>query len=851
MSTATDDSTTTRGSELESAFKEPMTLDPARTTDLVDLAEHPDRPPPSVLAAVALMAAATLGMQVALTRLFSFLYWHHFAFMIIAIGLLGFGAAGSWLARSEERFTTPTAAGVFAGGAALACTFAVLEYLLMGPYVRFAPLSIGDEPAQIVWLLLLYLLVLLPFLSLGLAQGSLLSAWRASAHRIYAADLLGAGAGCLIALAVLSVLSARETLLACGGASAASASLLWWASQRRGLAVGAVVVAACAAAAIASGWVSSLPLIPAPSKEMEAAFFDLEGDLREEPLLDLTLSSATIRLDIGPVSYIPFTFGGSIAVPDERRIVPTRFVFQDASAPTLLQSIRNPRRLSFLGRTSQSLAYRIRDSPRVAVIGAGGGPDVQIALHHGASSVTAVELNPEMLSLGRDIFRDFVHGLYARPNVEPIAAEGRHFLGRTDQHFDVLQMSGVDTFAALVTGAHAMAESYLYTLEAARAILQVLEPDGLHTNSRHLLDPPRETLRLVATMRDALLLDGADDPGDHLFVMSAGPWATTLVSRRPFLEAELVTLRAWVDELGWQVLLDPNGSGKEPFQMAIHAAHAERQRYFASYPYDVDPVRDDAPFFFQYYRWGHLMTARASDGPYEITALPVGVLVLVASLVQLTLLSALLIGAPLWGRRSALRAQPHRGAHLVFFAALGLGFMALEIPSIQMFTVFLGHPIYSMAVTLASLLIFSGLGAMLAGRSLAAPATVVGRAVTGIALWAVVTTVALQPLLELVLGWPLPLRALVTALWLAPAALCAGAPLPTAVRALANDHPAFVPWAWGTNACFSVLGSLGAVLIAMQTGFRVTLLLGAAVYLAGYAVWRRVPQARAISQPLS
>jgi hypothetical protein len=124
-------------------------------------------------------------------------------------------------------------------------------------------------------------------------------------------------------------------------------------------------------------------------------------------------------------------------------------------------------------------------------------------------------------------------------------------------------------------------------------------------------------------------------------------------------------------------------------------------------------------------------------------------------------------------------------------------------------------------------------------------------ALSGIALWAVVTTVALQPLLELVLGWPLPLRALVTALWLAPAALCAGAPLPTAVRALANDHPAFVPWAWGTNACFSVLGSLGAVLIAMQTGFRVTLLLGAAVYLAGYAVWRRVPQARAISQPLS
>ena len=149
--------------------------------------------------------------------------------------------------------------------------------------------------------------------------------------------------------------------------------------------------------------------------------------------------------------------------------------------------------------------------------------------------------------------------------MHPIVSEGRHFLGRSQETFDLVQMSGVDTFAALASGAYAMSENYLYTIEAAEAVLHALEPDGLYTNSRWYLDPPRETLRLVAVLVEALRRDGAEDPARHLFVMKADTWATALLSRRPFRDDELATLRAWTAEQGWSVVLDPDGSGARPF----------------------------------------------------------------------------------------------------------------------------------------------------------------------------------------------------------------------------------------------------------------------------------------------
>jgi spermidine synthase len=797
-------------------------------------------PPPRILVAVAVLAGTTLGVQVALTRLFSFLYWHHFAFMIIGIGMLGFGAAGAWMARRGGVAPGEDTQRV-AGGAALAGSAALLGYLALGPFLHFEPLALLDDPTQFFQLFALYLAMLIPFTALGIAQGALIAGYRSHAHRVYAMDLIGAGIGCLGTLALLDAVSAPAALLVFAAAAAGCALAIGIDGGVR-VFLPPWLTAALAIGLLSVGWADTRPFIPAPSKEL-ADLYPPEGTKNYGiPSVSYTDSSATIRLDVSPAQSLPFMFGGDTAVPGAERMVPSRVVYQDGAAPTLLLGIDDPHTAAFLGKTSQSLAYQIRKNPRVCVIGAGGGPDVWIALHNGAQSVRAVELNPQMLALGREVFSDFVHGLYARPEVHPVISEGRHFLARTEERFDILQMSGVDTYAALASGAYTMSENYLYTVEAGRAVLQALEPDGLFTNSRWILDPPRETLRLVNVLMEALRLEGAADPAAHILVMKADKWATTLVSKRPFTADELTTLRTWVAARGWTLMLDPDihvaEGDREPFVKVAHASGAEREEFLASYPYDVEPVDDDRPFFFQFYRFANFFDGTSTEGGYSITRIPVGYAVLAASLVQMSLLSALFILGPLWSDRSGLRSVPKLGARLSFFAALGAGFMTIEITAIQAFTVFLGHPIYSMAITLTALLVTTGLGSAWAGSRSDPPAQLIRLAVIGVVSWALVTGLVLQPVLDIAIAWPLLARGALVGLWLAPVGLVLGVPFPTAIAALQLERPALVPWAWGVNGCFSVLSSLGTVLIAMQLGFSATLVMAAAIYVGAAFAWR-------------
>jgi spermidine synthase len=793
------------------------------------------RPSVRILLAVALMAGATLGSQVALTRLFSFLYWHHFAFMIIGIGMLGFGGAGAWLARRGGVQPGPDAHGLAARGAA-ASSLAVIFYLAVGPYLPFDPLQLLENPNQFATLLLLYGLILLPFTGLGVGQGALLAGYRRWSHRIYAMDLLGAGLGCLATLALLSRLSAAESLLAWSAASALAAGLLASGAEARYRAP-AWILCGVIPLLLVLHWAKDRPFLPAHSKEIRAMYFDSDGERRQQPQIDHTVSSPTVRLDVSAPLQLQFGFGGTVGAPGRDRST-MRIVYQDGAAPTGLWDVEDPLRASYLALTSQGLAYQIRESPRVCVIGAGGGADVMIALHNGATSVTAVELNPQMMALGRDTYAELISGLYQREDVKPVVSEGRHFLARTQERFDIIQMSGVDTFAALASGAYAMSESYLYTVEAGAAVLQALEPDGLLTNSRWYLEPPRETLRLVSVMLEALHRDGAKDPAAHVLVMRAGLFATTLVSRRPFAQEELQALRRWVTQRRWSVILDPAGTGLEPFVKLAHGAQAERDEYLRYYPYDVSPVSDDGPFFFQFYRWRNLLRPPASRGGYSITRIPVGYAVLGASLLQMAILSALFIFGPLWSQRSYLRGQPKLLHRFVFFAAVGTGFMTIEITSIQTFTVFLGQPILSLAISLASLLVATGLGSAWAGRRRERPHRIVRRALLAATGWVACTVLSLGPILEIAIGWPLLARAILVAGWLMVVGFALGMPFPTAIRALDLETPALVPWAWGTNACFSVLASLASVLVAMEVGFRWTLVMALVFYWFGYLMWR-------------
>jgi hypothetical protein len=452
-----------------------------------------------------------------------------------------------------------------------------------------------------------------------------------------------------------------------------------------------------------------------------------------------------------------------------------------------------------------------------------------------------VEVNPHIAELLTGRYHGFTGRVFSDPRVELVVAEGRHFLSTTSERFDAIQLSGVDTFAALSSGAYALAEAYLYTVEAVGDFLDHLAPGGLLSYSRYEFEPPRETIRNVSNMIEALRRRGVPDPAGRLMVVAGKEWANCMVKPDGFTAEEKEAVRRSTAALGFRVSYDPDRPGHDAYDRLVRAGPEERAAFLRDYAYDVSPVLDDRPFFFQYFKPRTLLRPPPGvdlrrDWPVVV---PTGLLTLAVTLVLLTLLSALLILAPLRGRVGA-GAGARRGAVFGYFAALGLGFLFVEITLMQAFTVFLGNPTYALSVVLFTLLSSSAVGSALTqGRD---------ARLTLLALPPVLVAAAfgLRAALPALLGLPLAGRIACTMALLAPLGLLLGTAFPQGIRRLAGAAPALVPWAFAVNACFTVLGSASAVLLALLAGFRVPMIAAALLYALAAALLPRLATGRPI-----
>ncbi|MEM7200190.1 MAG: hypothetical protein AAF628_07985 [Planctomycetota bacterium] len=898
------------------------------------------------------LAFAVLLLQVALTRVFAIMLWHHLTYMVVSIALLGFGAAGSILTAQRRRDDAPPDAALATWsalfGLGILAAFAALRL------VRIDSLALWDDPAQLWGLLALYAITAVPFTLGGIALGIALTRWPGRVHRIYFADLAGSAAGAGASVALLTALGGPGTIVA-AAATALLAALCFavriaGAARVRTLALatagaaGCVLLGGAGAAFGLPDWRWHPPF--APGK-------DLEGT--ENAGLD-RLYSATAEVEVGRSGRTALLLGGDLGYGAARRIE-GRLVGQDGSAPTMLIAGAGALgQFDFLTKTqpaSALVALGARDGPRdphVLVIGVGGGIDVLIALVAGARQVTAAEVNPAMVAAIQDRYDDYLGGLFAADathasRLRLVNAEGRAYVRGNDARYDIIQMTGVDSFTALSSGAYTVSESYLYTTEAVREFYEHLEDDGIIHYSRFLFahpKQPRETLRLVNVAQTALRELGVPEPHKHIAVFQGVTWASTLIKRGPFTAAETTALEAFAREQGFAGLLyDPLRPPGEPARAAIAyrdqapflglhldpllraagavptetlrerveddlargyravldgdrdgleaslgelaaafeptqqaavrdlatrlladlyvASHrvvrgfdktsavfhrllggdlAEQTAFVAEYPHDISACTDDRPFFFNYYRFSQLAgwfgggAAGHSLGAYT-GELPIGHLVLFASLVQIALLALLMIYLPLRGL--SRRGAPTQGAwrYFAYFAALGLGFMFVEIVLMQKAVVFLGHPTYAMSVVLAALLSFAGLGALLAGRW--RPGSATARTVVAVAVllgiaWA---GIALDALLPRLLGLSLAARIAAVVLTIAPLGLALGLPFPTGMRAVEARCPQLLPWCWAINGFLSVLGSVLCIVASLEIGFTATLVAAAAVYAVG------------------
>ncbi len=766
-----------------------------------------DTPNPgrSVTAGIFLISAAALLLQVTLTRIFSVAIWYHFAFLVVSVALFGFGASGTFLALRQRHALSPEHLPWTAGGFGLS---ALVAYVGTNA-IPFEPFRIAAEPVQLAYFLAVDILLTLPFFFAGLTVALILRLWPVHAGRLYAWDLVGAALGSLLVFATLPLAGARGAV--------AVAAMLGFASAgtfARGARARTTAAALAGASAI---------LVAAPS---------VLPDVRIDASKPLVVEIA----NQGRVVFSKWNALSRIDVVERPGVDP--MILIDSAAKT---SIARPAGASGpYQRDISTLAYRVAQAPKVAIIGSGGGMDVQNALALGARHVTCVEINPIIIDLVTTRYREHVGAIFEDPRVSLVRDEGRSFIERTRDAFDVVQLTLIDTWAAGASGAYSLTENYLYTTDAFRAYLDRLTPDGMLAITRWYYEAPR----LATLGRAALESMGVAEPQRCALVIERGISTAFLLKRRPFTPAEVASARAFAAEIGADVLYDPTRPGMESFY-DVFFAQPDPAELLAAMPERLDPVGDDDPFFFLMARWSNIDLGALSRVPRSSTFLeplvvPVGQIALAAALVVGAVLSVTLLAIAL-----ASRTVPHSGRWrwLTYFLGLGLAFIIVEVVLMQRFALFLGHPTYSVTVVLFAILLFSGLGSAWSGRRSGALAHVARPVAIALPIAIVFLTFVVPPLTSALIGMSLPIRLAIATLVIAPVAFCMGMPFPIGIRAAAAEDSGLVAWAWAANGCASVIGSVAAVLGAITWSFSVMLLVAGAIYVLALILLTRTPRA--------
>ena len=786
------------------------------------------RPPRSAtLCGLWLTSLAILTLEIVLTRVFSALMWYHFAFMVISLALLGSGTAGVWLYLMSRRFPverTGERLALLATAFALSAVRAFLIYLRIPFEVEGVKggLSWGD----VGWLALIYLVLATPFLLGGGTVALAISHFSQSVGQVYFFDLFGASLGCLVSVVALTALGGASAVLLVGvlGGLAAVAFSLGVGQKRWRLVTSSVLV-------LLAGLLVSNHLVGWLQVRSRSGY-DTDHQIVYEKWN--ALSRVTVYED--PWWLQPFGWGLSPAYegPDPGHLL----MLIDSKAGTPIQKWDSDwRTVDFLRYDLTSLAYYLLPEANAFVIGPGGGRDVLAGLLFGARQVTGVELNPAIIHAARHHFGDYAGHVYDRPNVRVAVEDARTYLARSREQFDLIQASLIDTWAASSAGAFALSENGLYTREAFLTYYDRLSDRGVVSFSRwYFIQDPAETLRLVALGLDAWQQAGVSDPARHIVVVAnlaknrsaTEGLATVLLKRTPFTPDQVNRLAEVSDELEFTVLYAPGLPADNPVSALVTAADLDRA--IEAYHLDLSPPTDDRPFFFNFVRPGDLLSAAYKDSPVYRAGAEANQVLLAALGISLAFTVVFMLGPMAWRRGRELRAT-RSWRHLLYFAALGIGFMLIEIPLIQRLTIYLGSPTYALAVVLFTVLLSSGIG------SLTTHGVSPGDAPRRLR-WAIPGLIAVMGLYLLLLPaivratqqWMLAGRIGVAIAVVLPAGFLMGQPFPLGIKEVRRQAPGTIPWLWAVNGAASVVGSVLATMVALRAGFPVVSLAGMLCY---------------------
>ncbi len=774
-----------------------------------------------IIAGVAASSAGVLAFEIALTRVFAVTQFYHFAFLSVSLALLGFGASGSALTAfpalgkgGPRRWTL----------LATAQSITTITAYLVTNAVPFDSFAIAWDRRQILYLLIYYLALAVPFFFGGLVVAVLLTGLDQQvpvpSHRIYAASLAGSGAGAVVALVGLDGFGGEATILLSaalpmGAAYAFDRAVV---KHRRGhvlaVAVGGLLLLAI--------WV------PAPLDMRLSPYKDLSGALRYPgaQIMATDWDQGT-RVDLVASEGIRSLPGLSLTyVGTPPRQDGVTFDGDDLSPVPRL----DPADAEFAHHLLGSLAFRLRPDADALVLEPRGGLDVLVALAHEAESVVAVE--PHVAAVRTD-----APNPYADPRVVVAFTTPRSYIERTDHRFDVIDLALTSPYRPVASGAYSLAEDYRLTVEAFEQYLKRLAPNGIFTATRWVQTPPSEEIRLLATAVEALRRIGSE-ASDAMVMLRSYSVAVLLVQPDGFSVADLDQIAVFASDERFDFVaapgLDPetiNRYNVVPDERYSRLASdllsaRDTARIYRSHDFEIAPPTDDRPFFGHYFKWSQASTVAASLGRTWQPFGGAGYFVLVALLVISTVAALVLIVAPLFVRPKVKITTSTRLRWWTFgyFGLLGIAFLFVEIPLIQQYILLIGQPATAFAVVVFAILVASGLGSLSSRRIAWRPGAI-----------ALAATAAAYPFLvrwltPIVLPAPISLRMAAAALMVAPLGFLMGIMFPRGLAHLEDRAPQLVPWAWAVNGTVSVISAVAAAVFALSYGFSFVVQMGALAY---------------------
>ena len=824
-----------------------------------------------LLAGTALASFGSLLLELALTRLFSVVLYYHFAFLAISLAMLGLGAGGvfsylkrDWMAQWNLRELASAICALNAG--------AILISLWVALHAR---VSLVPDLNNMLRLSAIYFTTGIPFVFTGLLLSLVFAREAKHVAYLYGADLTGGAMACLAAVPLLNTLGGPNAVIFAALATALAAGI--WAATNVQRKVSTVIS------------VLLIALIAANHSERLMDVVYTKG-WEAEPSTEFARWNAISRVDV-------HSWDGS-----------AKLAAIDADAATLIVHAdpQDPDAISYVKKWTPSSAIPnlLRPTGKYAIIGAGGGIDVLAAVVSGSPNVTGIEINPLIAdTLVRGRYADYAHHLYQLPQVHIHVAEGRSWIRSSREKYDVIQMTLVDTWASTSAGAFALSENNLYTVEAFREYFDHLKSDGFLAITRWEFSQPREALRVVSEAIDTLNGFGVEDVRKHFVIVAngqlgeQGSQVTVLAKKAAFtIDEERIVLQHVQSNPALHPVYTPNVYGRpdenltcgtpaatngdcigqslaqlaqtrvlppetiEPFQQLINlpskitvgALDANpRSEFIHDYPYEISPATDNRPFFFFTFKTVRVLrTLLAAGGQASLDwKVNLGLVVLGAMLIISVLAIAGFLVIPLALHKSA-RKTPI--TPLIYFVAIGLGFILVEMAMIQRFVLFLGHPTYAMTVVVFMLLLSGGAGSFASKYLLKETSRV--RGILGMIIGILTLYVfVLHTVLAALVSLPFHDKLVTSALLLLPLGFLLGMPFPTGLREIAGQEETLstkvtaiasntVEWAWAMNAASSVLGSVLAIVVALHFGMDATLGCAAGAYFVAAALtrlWRR------------